>query len=102
MRGTVQYTSGGLRMSRNSVREDEILIAVRSGTLIWCKGCYAVVPVRNKGKRWLICKAGHRLNSISVAMSLSTDDDETPSRILPPLQCRPAYWLDEMEQERAV
>lgn len=76
------------------------MIALRSGSLIWCKGCSAVVPMRNYGKRWLKCQLGHRTNSITVALSLSTDDDETPMRLLPPIHCWPSYAVEDMETER--
>lgn len=76
------------------------MIALRSGSLIWCKGCSAVVPMRNYGKRWLKCHLGHRTNSITVALSLSTDDDETPMRLMPPIHCWPPYAVEDMETER--
>lgn len=78
------------------------MIALRSGSLIWCKGCSAVVPMRNYGKRWLKCQLGHRTNSITVALSLSTDDDEQPMRLLPPIHCWPPYAVEDMEQERTT
>ena len=79
---------------------DEIMIAVRAGSLIWCKGCGKATPVRNNGKRWLKCQAGHRQNAITAALMLSTDDDETPMRLVPPLHCWPPYAVEDMEAER--
>lgn len=76
------------------------MLAVRSGSLVYCRRCRAAVPVRNHDKRYLRCDKRHMINSITVALSLSTDDDEQPIRLLPPLHCRPLYWLEEMEVER--
>lgn len=56
--------------------------------------------MRNSDKRFLRCKQGHRINAITVAIALSTDDDETPIRLLPPLHCRPIYWRAVTEAER--
>lgn len=82
------------------MQSDDLLIAVRSGSLVWCRGCGAVVPVRNYGKRWLKCQKDHRINSITVALALSTDDDEVPMRLLPPIHCWPPYAVEDMEAER--
>lgn len=82
------------------MQNDDIMLAVRSGTRVWCKRCTAVVAVRNSDKRFLKCGAGHKIYSVTVALSLSTDDDETPMRLMPPLHCWPPYAVDDMEAER--
>ena len=75
---------------------------MRAGTLVYCRPCDAARPSHSEGRRWITCDRGHRQNSLSVGIMLSTDDEETPIRLVPPMHCRPAYQLEEDEMRRVI